>query len=172
MHLAPGRHSLRAVVRVDESGRIGFQRHELDVPHFDAPRLLPPIAALQADRRPTVYGPHRGDDYAYPFAVQGYDFVPRNEPLLSDDGTHRIVLTGYRLPVEGLSVTPSIISGEERHPANVVLVGRTAMDEQGAVKLLFEFRPEHLPAGSHQLRFDVTTADGKSQSVSMPFTLQ
>ena len=76
------------------------------------------------------------------------------------------------MPLENLGVTPSIRTGVTAAAnANVKLLGRSSADYRGGVKLLFNFRPDGLPAGQHELRFTVKMNDGNERVVTMPFTV-
>lgn len=173
MRLPPGKHALKALVRVEETGRIGFRRGDIDVPTFEVASVMPPVLFSEAGDWAMLVAPSRGDDYAYPFAAGSSKYIPRSNPDLAANQDYKVALFLYRVPLEDLAVTPTVVRADgTSQPAKVTLLGRTAADERGSVKLLFDFKPESIAAGSHQLRFDVKTKDGTQTVVSMPFTVR
>jgi hypothetical protein len=172
LRLPPGQYAVKTVMRVEESGLIGFDRNELTVPAFTEAAVLPPIFFNDPAGWGMVLGDVRGDDYPYPFAAGQTKFIPKREPALSASGEYKVALFLFKVPVENLSVLPTLITATGTQTANLSLLGRTSPDETGLVKLLFNFKPEHLAAGKHELRFDVKAKDGTTSAVSVPFTIQ
>ncbi len=173
MRIPPGKHAIKALVRVEESGRIGFRRSDIDVPTFAAASVMPPVLFSEAGDWAMLVAPSRGDDYAYPFAAGEAKYVPKSNPEIAANKDYKVALFLYRVPLENLAVTPTLVTADgASQPAKVTLLGRTAADERGSVKLLFDFKPESIAAGNHELRFDVKTKDGTQTVVSMPFTVR
>jgi VWFA-related protein len=173
LKLAPGNYAVKALVRVEETGRIGFRRADLEVPAFDKAAIMPPVLFEDPGNWAMLFGPSRGDDFGYPFAAGEAKYIPKSEPEIIPNGDYKVALFLYRVPLENLSVVPTLVTADgASQPAKVTLLGRTSADERGSVKLLFGFKPESLAAGTHQLRFDVKAKDGSQQVVSLPFTVR
>lgn len=173
LKIPPGNYSLKALVRVEETGRIGFKRSDLTVPAFDKAAIMPPVLFEEPGNWAMLFGPARGDDFAYPFAAGEAKFIPKSQPELAANGNYKVALFLYRVPLEELSVVPTLVASDgTSHPAKVKLLGRTSADDRGSVKLLFDFNPEQVAAGTHQLRFDVKSKDGNTSVVSLPFTVR
>ncbi|HUP63293.1 MAG TPA: VWA domain-containing protein [Thermoanaerobaculia bacterium] len=172
LHLPPGAYAIKAIVRVEESGRIGFVRSDVRVPQFESAAVMPPLFLAPPGNFVMLSGSPRGDSYAYPFAVGEEKYVPRSRPVLAPDTPHRLALFLHRMPVENLGVTPVLASASgETQPANVRLIGRTAPDAQGSVKLMFDFTPEGLRSGDYELRFTVKPNQGTESVVTVPFRI-
>ena len=169
LRLPPGQYAIKALLRVEETGRIGFVRNDLTVPKFDTAVVLPPVLFTDPANWVMLVGPSRGDDYGYPFAAGDAKYIPKFGGNVSAAQEYKLALFLYRVPLENLEVKPEIV-GSAGVP-NVKLLGRTAADDRGGVKLLFSFKPENLPAGEHQLRFTIKAKDGQESVVTMPFRI-
>jgi VWFA-related protein len=170
LRLAPGTYAVKALVRVEETERTGFVRTDLTVPAFDKAVVLPPVMFVEPQNWVMLVGPMRGDDYSYPFSVGDQRYIPSRGSTLSNSTDYKLALFLYRVPLENLEVQPVVIdSSGASHPATVKLLGRTAADDRGGVKLVFSFKPENIPAGTHQLRLTVKAKDGNESVVTMPF---
>lgn len=169
LRLPKGNFAIKALVRVDESGRIGFVRSNIAVPAFDTATILPPVAFADPGGWVMLVGPARGDDYAYPFAAGETKYVPQRPVAVKAGGESKLALFLYRVPLENLQVSPTIVTNNgPAAAADVQLIGRTAADDRGGVKLLFNFKPTGLAAGEHELRFTVKAKDGIESVVSVP----
>lgn len=174
LHLPPGDYAIKSLVRVDESGLIGFKRGELSVPAFDRATVVPPVLFTDAGRWAMIVGPSRGDDYPYPFSAGESKYIPKREAGISRSGEYTVALFLAGVPVENLAVTPALVSAEgggRSATPDLKLIGRTSPDERGLYKLLFAFNPKGLGAGRHELRFNVKTSEG-IQTATLPFTLR
>lgn len=172
LRLPPGKHAVKALVRVNETGRIGYKRGDVDVPLFDTATIMPPVLFEDPGQWAMLIGPARGDDYPYPFAVGESKYIPKSHPVIAANGEYRIALFLNRVPLENLSVLPTLVSGGKSQPANVKLLGRSSADERGSIKLIFNFQPIGLAAGDHELQFAVTPKDGTAKVVSLPFVVR
>lgn len=172
LRLPPGHYAVKTVMRVEESGSIGFARADVTVPGFSSASVLPPVFFTEPGSWGMVVGASRGDDYPYPFSAGQTKFIPKTNPAVIANNEYKIALFLYKMPLENLSVLPTLVSGNATQTANMTLLGRTAPDETGLVKLLFNFKPPALAAGKHELRFDVKTKDGTASTVMLPFTVQ
>jgi len=173
LRMPAGTYAVKALVRVEETGLIGFKRNDVRVPAFDQPTVAQPVGLEEAGQWPMLLGPARGDDFAYPFAAGEAKYIPKSVPEVKANEEYKVALFLYRVPLENLSVTSTLAgAGAAPQPATVRLLGRTSADERGAVKLLFAFDPKNIAAGSYQLRFDVKSKDGTSTDVSLPFVVR
>jgi len=168
-----GEYAIKAMVRVEESGRIGFTRTDVPVPAFDRATVLPPLLFVEPQKWVMLTGASRGDEFPYPFAAGDDQYVPRSNPALDADGEYTLALFLYQIPIEGLGLEPAVTSLDgTRHAADVALLGRTSADEHGGTKLLFSFRPKGLASGEYELQLSVKAQDGAASKVSMPFLLR
>lgn len=174
LRVPAGHYALKALVRVEESGRIGFARNDIQVPAFDSAVVLPPLLFAAPEKWLMLTGPARGDDFPYPFAAGDAKYVPLSHPELSSNGEYKLALFLYRIPLEGLDLAPVIASadGATTQTANVTLLGRTTADERGGTKLLLSFRTDNLQTGDYELQLTVTPRDGGASMVRMPFVLR
>jgi VWFA-related protein len=173
LRMPAGTYAVKALVRVEETGLIGFKRNDVRVPAFDQPAIAQPVGFEEAGQWPMLVGPARGDDFAYPFAAGEAKYIPKSVPEVKANQEYKVALFLYRVPLENLSVTSTLAgAGDVPQPASVRLLGRTSADERGAVKLLFAFDPKNIAAGSYQLRFDVTSKDGTRNEVALPFIVR
>lgn len=172
LQLPPGRYAIKAIARVEESGRVGFVRADVHVPEFEQATVMQPLFLTDAANWVALAGPARGDSYPYPFTAGEEKYVPRSRPALKPGASHRLALFLYRMPMENLGITPVLASADgSTRPADVKLVGRTAADEQGSSKVLFDFNAVGLPAGTYELRFIVKPKEGTESIVTLPFTI-
>jgi hypothetical protein len=174
LRVPAGRYAIKALVRVEESGRIGFARSDIQVPAFDTAVVLPPLLFAAPEKWLMLSGDARGDDFPYPFSAGDAKYVPLSRPELSSNGEYKLALFLYRIPLEGLDLSPVIASadGATTQTANVTLLGRTAADERGGTKLLLSFRTDNLQIGDYELQLTVTPREGGVSMVRMPFILR
>ena len=173
LRMPPGKYAVKALVRVEETGLIGFRRGDVEVPAFDKATIMPPVLFEDPGQWAMLIGPARGDEFAYPFAAGDAKYIPKSEPSIVANGEYKVALFLYRVPLENLSVASTLVLADgSSQPANVSLLGRTSADERGSVKLLFNFKPQSVAAGRHELRFDVKTKDGVQTAVTLPFVVQ
>lgn len=173
LRLPPGEYAVKTAVRVEESGLIGVDRKDVTVPTFQTAAVMPPVFLSEPGSWAMVLGQPRGDDYPYPFAVGQTKYIARRNAEVTGNGEYKVALFLYRMPAENLSVTPTVVnSAGASLPAEIKLLGRTSPDEQGMIKLLFNFKPQSIAAGNHELRFDVKAKDGTQSVVTLPFTVQ
>jgi len=172
LRLPPGDYAVKALVRVDESAAIGFKRNDLSVPTFTSATVVPPVLFSEAGNWAMILGPSRGDNYAYPFAAGEAKYIPKRDPLITASGDYKVALFLAKVPLENLSLVPTLVTGGTSKPADLKLIGRTSPDESGLYTLIFQFKPSSIAAGHHELRFDVKTKDGVASAVTLPFTIQ
>lgn len=173
LRLRPGDYSIRALVRVDETSRVGSTRMALNVPAYDAGLVLRPVVLEPSRDWITVLSAERGAEATDAVSVGSQPLVPAVRMALGAESEQTIALMLYRIAVENLAVTPSVMGPDgAAHAANLALLGRTAADEQGVTKLVFNFRPDGLAKGTYDLRLTVTPSGGEPTVVSMPFDVR
>jgi len=173
LRLPPGQYAVKALVRVDDTGRMGFLRSDVTVPKFSAKSVVAPIALGDPKEGITVVNPMRGQDAAAVLSIGGQPFVPKSKLTLSNASEQRIVLLLYQMPPEDLGVTPAILAPDgTTKEAALKLVGRTSADPSGVSRLVFDFKPEGLAQGQYTLQFTVTPKGGAPSMASLPFTIQ
>lgn len=173
LSLPSGDYAIRTLLRVHGSNRDGFQRVDLHVPDFGLPTVLRPFVFEEPGKWIMVKGNSHAGNAEYPFHVSE-SFIPAADPVVVDSKKEaRIALFTYNIGEQmQLSATVADSSGNARD-AKLSLVGRTPVDDNGEMKLLFDFVPLGLAPGPYVLAFDVRDAGKtKSQSVSMPITIE
>jgi VWFA-related protein len=169
--LEEGDYLVKTLVRINENNRAGYRSVPLHVPRFDQPAVLQPLLfaeqgdwiMMRGDARPGI---------EYPFVVGSRSFIPEVSPKLDSDGNYHLALFTYHVPAEQLGLTASVTSVERpTEPAAISLVGRTPVEDDGAVKYLFQFSPEDLPPGEYALEMKVTPEGQLERVVSMPFVV-
>ena len=158
LRLLPGRYRIRALLRDEEDGRWAYRVSTVEVadagggPDVLTPLFLAAPGFGTSVREPRPEGPAPSD----PFELAGQGFVPRLRPVLGQEPA-RLCLMFYPPPrVPGASdfdVEASVLdaAGRSSRPGVFRLLGRSAPDEAGLVKILAEFSPGSLPAGDYSL---------------------
>ena len=96
--VAPGRHSLRFLVRDAEKGRRGFRTMEVEVPPFEAGNLVvyPPLFMDDPSRRIVLQTSSRvGGAPEMPFHVGTDMFTPEARPRLANGRTESVCVMAY-----------------------------------------------------------------------------
>lgn len=173
LHLAPGKYAVKSLARVDETGRVGFLRTDVDVPATSGPTILPPVFVNDRSGWLNIAEPGKGANAAAAFTAAGRPFAPAVGPKLKNDGAYRVALFVHDTPLENLDLTPTVVSADgSSQTAPVSLVGRTQPDADGSAKLLLEFKPTRLAAGDYKLTFAVKPKEGQQSLVSVPFRIE
>jgi VWFA-related protein len=173
LRLEPGTYAIKALVRIDETGRTGFLRTELEVPAYGERAVLQPLAMGDATKWVTLLSPSRGEDAAALLSVGSEPFVPSSPAVIAPGVPLRFALMVYRTQIADLGVTPVIVNPDgSTKEAAVTLVGRTQPDAVGVTKLVFEFKPDGLQQGAYELRLNVTPKDSPTSTVSLPFSIR
>lgn len=171
--LPPGRYAVKALARVEETGRVGFLRTDLDVPATHGPAVLPPVFVSDRPGWINVAAPGTGASAVAAFTAAGRAFVPARDASLKSDGAYRVALFLHDTPAENLEISPLIVGADgSSQAAPLSLVGRTQPDSEGSSKLLFELRPASIAAGDYKLQLTVTPKDGQSSVVDVPFRIE
>lgn len=173
LRLPAGNYAVKALIRVEETGRMGFLRTDLTVPAFTSTSVLAPLAIGDPQSWVMVLDPARRNDATSVLTLGGQPLVPQARTAISNTTDQRVALLLYRMPMEDLAVTPAVISpdGSSRE-VKLALVGRTAADPSGVSKLVFNFKPEGLAHGDYNLSFTITPKGGTSTVAMLPFTVQ
>jgi VWFA-related protein len=167
LRLPPGKYNVKALLRVDQTGRIGLTTAKLDVPAYGATAVLPPVSVTDVGQWVTLLSPARGTDATDVLSLGERPFIPGTRANVVRGADSEVALMLRGIPLENLSVTPTLVAADgSSHPAAVQLAGRTAPDAAGLVKLLFRFKPDVAP-GNYDLRFDVAHT-----VVSIPVVVQ
>jgi VWFA-related protein len=173
LRLIPGKYAIKALVRVDETGRTGFMRFDLDVPAFAERSVLPPLAMGDAANWITLLSPTRGEDASAILSVGPQAFVPSTPARIDAGAALRFTLMVYRMQIADLGVAAVVVSPDgAAHEASVALVGRTQPDATGLTKLVFELKPAALPPGPYELRLTVTPKDAPPSNVMLPIAIR
>lgn len=175
LRLPPGQYDVKALVRVDQTGKTGMRRTAVRVPEFDDKAVLAPMAVSESASAQwiTLVNPQRGNEAAAVLSLGETPFVPQARTAMAPAAQQRVALMLYRMPADGLTVTPTIVFADgTTQDAVVDLVGRTNADSQGVSKLVFNFKPQGLQKGQYALRFTVTPIGESPSVVALPFAIQ
>jgi len=173
LELPPGKYAVKALVRVEETGRVGFLRTDIDIPATNGPSVLPPVFVSDRPGWINVAAPGRGAGAVAAFTAAGKAFVPASKGALKSDGAYRVALFVYDTPAENLEISPMVVGSDgSSQAAGVQLVGRTPADAEGAAKVLLEFKPAKLAAGDYKLQLTVKPKDGATSVVAVPFRIE
>ncbi|HEV7242582.1 MAG TPA: VWA domain-containing protein [Thermoanaerobaculia bacterium] len=173
LDLPPGEYSLKTLVRVDETGRIGLSQSRVVVPKFGATAVLRPVAAGPASGWVTLVSPTRGAVAAEILALGETPFIPGTRVEIASGAEQQIVLMVRGLPADKLSITPMLVSPDgSARPAPVTLAGRTSPDAHGVAKLLYKFQPLDVAAGSYELKFTVVPQGSLPTVVGLPVVVK
>jgi VWFA-related protein len=173
LRLPPGDYDVKALVRVDETGRTGLATARLSVPAFGASAVLTPVAAEPPGAWVTLVSPTRGSDATSILTLGDRPFVARRRANVALGTEQEVALMFRGIPADKLTVTPNLVAGDGSvQEGNVELVGRTAPDDQGLYKLLYRFKPEALARGEYELRFTVVPQGAMPSVVMLPVTIR
>ena len=155
LRLPPGRHVIKALVRIDETGRLGLTRVTVTVPaasnavFFGEPSTWINVAA-----------PDRGADAVAAFTADGRKFSPSTHPSLRSGGA--VNLAVFVDENANRELRAEVIGADGS--AEAVSLPVVASD---AIKLLLEFKPPAVAAGEYRLRITVGGAH-----VDLPFRVE
>lgn len=173
LDLPPGTYAVKALARVEESGRVGFLRTDVDVPATTGPAVLPPVFVTDRPGWINVAAPGNGASAVAAFTAAGKAFVPARTASLKSDGVYRVALFLHDTPADALEISPVIVSADgSSQTAPVSLVGRTPPDAEGTAKVLLELKPANIAAGDYRLQFTVKAKDRQPAVVDVPFRIE
>lgn len=169
LHLPSGDYSIRTLVR--QGARNGFVSVPLHVPAAGEPAAA--IALNDPEDWLLVMGSARGDAQPYPFELGELTIIPAVSPVLPP-GSFDVAVMMYGLSVSNLNVTAHVDGPPGiTQDAALSLVGRTATDAAGGIKLLFRFTPPALSHGDYSLVLDLRDENaGKEQHATLPFRFE
>lgn len=173
LRVPPGKYTIKALTRIDETGKVGFTRTSVVVPEGKSPAILAPVFLGTRANWINIAAPGRSADAVSAFSATGQAYTPDAQPKLTTPGAYRVALFLHETPSDKLQITPALIGPDgASQTANVALVGRTETDAQGSSKVVLEFKPPQLAAGNYQLQLTVTPGSGTPSVVTMPFSVQ
>ena len=173
LELPPGEYSLKTLVRVDQTGRVGLTQTKLVVPKFGATAVLKPVAAGDAKGWVTLVSPTRGSSAIEILALGETPFIPGARIEVASGAEQQIVLMVRGIPAEKLAITPMLVAPDgSAQPAPVTLAGRTSPDSHGVAKLLYKLQPRDVAAGSYELKFTVVPQGSLPTVVGMPVVIR
>jgi VWFA-related protein len=103
LSLPPGSYAVKALVRVVETDRKGYVRSELVVPKSGEMAVLPPIFVDEDPKWLMVKGTTHAPDAAYPFDLNGEQFVPATAAHVHEGGKRRFAVFVQNPPAEELT---------------------------------------------------------------------
>ncbi|HEX6087116.1 MAG TPA: VWA domain-containing protein [Thermoanaerobaculia bacterium] len=173
LRVPPGKYTIKALTRIDETGKVGFTRTSVVVPEGKSPAVLAPVLLGTRANWINIAAPGRSADAVSAFSATGQAYTPDAQPKLTTPGAYRLALFLHETPADKLQITPALL-GPDGAPqaANVALIGRTETDAQGSSKVVLEFKPPQLAAGDYRLQLTVTPQGGAPSVVTMPFSVQ
>lgn len=167
LELRPGRYAIKSLVRVVESGSNGFRRLDIKVPGKEEALILPALVFEEPGQWIMLKAAKTAAGQTdYPFVLLEESFIPSARPSMAKDETYKLVLFMFNSPPADFDLVARVEGkdGSHRNP-NLKLVGRTA-EENGPVKLLFEFSPATLAAGDYVLHLTVRPRESDESSES------
>ncbi|HKI86837.1 MAG TPA: VWA domain-containing protein [Thermoanaerobaculia bacterium] len=177
LDLAPGAYSLRILVRNPQSGTATVRLVHLEVPDFDQaqPLLLRPFFPEQPGKWVVVReaaNDRSGKNVPYPFMAGRQPFIPESAPELSAS-TVPLYLIGYHLPTSALDLEAILTRPDGTRVAGGELRVSDAPEassrEGKAIRATFS--TQGLAPGHYQLRVELKTASGRTESPPAPFTI-
>lgn len=173
LNLPPGTYDIKALVRVDITGRIGFHSTRVTVPQYGEAAVMPPVAATAPGQWVTLISPTRGGDATDVLSLGETPFIPANAADVATGSEQNIALMMRGIAVENLAITPMLVAKNgSAQAAPVTLAGRTSPDEHGVVKLLFKLKPETVAKGAYDLKFTLVPQGGLPTVVGMPVVIR
>jgi hypothetical protein len=172
LRLLPGRYRLRAFVRDEERGRFSFRVASLEIPDGATAgvRALPPLFFESGGASGVSVSEPAGKESAPAaelFELAGEGFLPQLRPGLTVGRATHLCLMLY--PRAGTADDSFQIDARVRDaqgrafaPVKFAVLGRSAPDSTGLVKLLVEFTPLSLPPGDYSL--SVTVRDPRDSN--------
>lgn len=177
--LAPGRHSLRFLVREAESGRFGATWLDVSVPAFDSGGVLlfPPLFMDDPQRWLVVLAQSRATagPVASPFRVASEAFAPRARPRLSNGKPASVCLLAFDGgiaydPGASFEIKAALLDAAgDSVPVGRIQLARSVAEGDGFRRFVLSFTPEDVAAGDYSLR--VRLRDPASGRISEAFQL-
>lgn len=174
LHLPAGRYSVKALMRVDETGRMGLTTADVVVPDFGETGVLTPVVAGSVGRWVTVVSRAWGGEAMSLLSLGDRPFVPLSRVELSPGGADQDIALMLRgIDTEDLAITPALLAADgTSRPVSVQLAGRLEPDEHGMALLLFRLQPQAIAAGDYELQFTVAPKGTGPTTVKMPLIVR
>lgn len=162
--LAPGRYSLRFLLRDAGSGRSGTHWMEVSVPEASAREvvLLPPLFMDDPQRFLVVQAPSFATQgTGSPFRVGASAFTPRPRPVVANGREQRVCVLaqdGGRAYDAGASfeILPTLVDqAGVPLPFRDFRLSQAVADDDGYRRFVLSFTPSGVPAGEYSLRVRV-----------------
>ena len=176
LELAPGKYSLRTLIRNGTTGNTSLRITELAVPSQGAPALLPaifvdPTPARWVNLRQTKKAGQ--PDLPYLFMLKGQPYVPTLRPAFGGGQDARLVLQGYNLGTGALKAQVQVLSaaGKEVPGGALKFVDKEAGAGENPTRMVANFKPPELPPGDYTLRVTLTDGAGKSETSTARFAV-
>lgn len=172
--LAPGKYTIKALLRMNESGYESFRKQDLVVPDFRQTTVLSPvIVATAGDWIMLRRTSHAADEAPYPFMVGSNSFIPSPEHRVAKDGHYKVALFAYHISPLGLGLSAKVRNSKgEVEPADVKLIQRTLPRDDGSMQLLLDFTPADLSAGDWDLEVTLTPGEGEPRTANLPIVVE
>lgn len=159
--LAPGRHSLRFMVRDSASGRTGARGLDVTVPDFDPAEVLlfPPLFMDEPKEWLILEAPSRSAARPMmPFLVAGETFTARARASLANGRIQRVCLMAWDAgraydPGASFEIKPQLFRADGT-PASLgrVVVTQSEAGTDGFRRFVLDITPADLAAGDYTLR--------------------
>jgi hypothetical protein len=158
--------AIRSLAREEASGEFGLRAATVEVSDTSAgPVALTPTFVLGGDAGISIRAPRdEGADSGEPFELAGKAFIPELRPELEAQAPARVCVMLYPPRREGsadyaLEAKVWDAMGRAFAPSGFRLVGRSAPDAQGLVKILADFTPGLLPPGDYALSVSLSAQE-------------
>jgi tetratricopeptide (TPR) repeat protein len=170
--VAPGRYSMRIMVRNLSTRRFFLARRDVEIPSPDDTLvLLPPLVAERSTAWVTVSTGNL-DPFGAALEALGLDSWPTAQPLWSPDTPHEIVFgsttvsTGHSLTARLADVTGRIVLEPP------IELGEPTMEAGNIIFRRAVIAASDVPAGQYRLILELSDADsGRTISQSLPVVL-
>jgi VWFA-related protein len=129
LSLPPGKYAIKSLVRVPQTGRKGYARFDVEVPHTGEVAFLP-LLPLDSGGAILVRGTSHAANVAYPFHMNGEPFMPAALGVRSGNPKRRFALFAFNVPADDISLDAGTVD------AKLVIVSR--MQGDNVAKIVFE----------------------------------
>ena len=175
LELAPGRYSVRTLVRNGSTGSSSLRITEVNVPAQGAPALLPAIFQDPSPGRWINLRQAKKEgkpEPPYLFILKGQPYVPTSRPAPGGQETH-VVLHGYNLAAGDWKADAKVVAADGREiPGGTLQIGEKEAGGAGQpARMVATFRSPSLPPGDYTLRVTLTDSAGKSETSTARFAV-
>ena len=176
--VAPGRYTIRLMVREAASGKSALRLLDVTVPPYDARSVfaLPPLVLDETERwlkLDLARDKGASPDAEVPFQLDAHPFVPRTSFEVRSGARERLVLMVWDPELEGdpaadVEIRSSLTASDGR----AVQPGRLKVERvldagDGRRTFVFSYLPEDVEAGDYTLRIGLGEAGGFAQSYAL-----